>query len=75
MSWTGDNGFLRDYGAEMMLDIARFWGGIATFDETSGKYHIDGVMGPDEFHEALPGSDKAGCAGQRIHQHHGGLAA
>ncbi|BDQ33640.1 beta-phosphoglucomutase family hydrolase [Pseudodesulfovibrio portus] len=60
VSWTEDKTFLRDHGAEMMLDIARFWGGIATFDETSGKYHIEGVMGPDEFHEALPGSDEPG---------------
>lgn len=60
VSWTGDKTFLRDYGAEMMLDIARFWGDIATYDEETGKYHIDGVMGPDEFHEALPGSGKHG---------------
>ena len=60
VSWTGDKTFLRDYGAEMMLDIARFWGGIATLDEATGKYHIEGVMGPDEFHETLPGSGEHG---------------
>ncbi len=60
VSWTGDTSFLKDYGAEMMLDIARFWGGIATYEEASGKYHIEGVMGPDEFHEALPGSNVPG---------------
>ena len=60
VSWTGDHAFLREHGAELMLDIARFWGNIATFDEASGKYHIDGVMGPDEFHEKLPGSDEPG---------------
>ncbi len=27
-----DHGFLRDRGAEMMLEIARFWASIATFD-------------------------------------------
>ncbi len=57
---TGDDEFLRDYGAELMLDIARFWASIAAFDATTGKYHISGVMGPDEFHEKLPGSDEAG---------------
>ena len=60
VSWTGDQTFLREYGAELMLDIARFWGSIATLDEATGKYHIDGVMGPDEFHESLPGSGEAG---------------
>ena len=29
---TGDLPFLRDYGAEMMLEIARFWGSIAHFN-------------------------------------------
>ncbi|QJB56690.1 beta-phosphoglucomutase family hydrolase [Pseudodesulfovibrio sp. zrk46] len=60
VSWTGDKTFLNDYGAEMMLDVARFWGGIANLDEGTGKYHIAGVMGPDEFHEALPDSDEHG---------------
>ncbi|CCH49972.1 beta-phosphoglucomutase family hydrolase [Pseudodesulfovibrio piezophilus] len=60
VSWTGDKSFLKDYGAEMMLDIARFWGGIAEYDAKTDKYHIEGIMGPDEFHEALPGSDKHG---------------
>ena len=27
---TGDHGFLRDHGAEMLLEIARFWASIAT---------------------------------------------
>ncbi|KAB1442222.1 HAD-IA family hydrolase [Pseudodesulfovibrio senegalensis] len=60
VNMTGDSTFLKDYGAELMLDIARFWGDIAEFDEESGKYHIAGVMGPDEFHEKLPGSDEPG---------------
>ena len=59
-SWTGDKSFLRDYGAELMLDIARFWGDIATYEKETDKYHIDGVMGPDEFHEATPGSTEHG---------------
>ncbi|MBC16788.1 MAG: beta-phosphoglucomutase [Desulfovibrio sp.] len=60
VSWTGDTTFLKEYGAELMLDIARFWGDIAKYNEETGKYHISGVMGPDEFHEALPGSDEHG---------------
>jgi len=60
VSWTGDKSFLKDYGAEMMLDIARFWGGIATYEDATDKYHIAGVMGPDEFHESLPDSEEHG---------------
>jgi len=60
VEWSGDTSFLRKFGAEMMLDIARFWGGIARFDEVTGRYHIEGIMGPDEFHERLPGSPTPG---------------
>ena len=51
---TGDIEFLRDHGAEMMLEIARFWASIARFDRERERYVIDGVMGPDEFHEKYP---------------------
>lgn len=57
---TGDEAFLRDRGAEVLLEIARFWASIAEFDENSGHYHIAGVMGPDEFHEKLPGAEEPG---------------
>jgi beta-phosphoglucomutase family hydrolase len=57
---TGDKAFLRDCGAEMMLEIARFWASIARYDADVDRYHIEGVMGPDEFHEKLPGSDTPG---------------
>ena len=57
---TDDTQFLNEYGAELMFEIARFWASIATYAPESGKYHIEGVMGPDEFHETLPGSDKDG---------------
>jgi beta-phosphoglucomutase family hydrolase len=57
---TDDTSFLNSCGAEMMFEIARFWASIATFSADSGRYHIDGVMGPDEFHEELHGSGKHG---------------
>ena len=57
---TGDLAFLRDYGAEMMLEIARFWGSIAHFNTERGRYEIHGVMGPDEFHEKYPGAERGG---------------
>ena len=50
---TGDDAFLRDYGAEMVLDGARFWGERAELEEADGRrrYAIRGVIGPDEYHE------------------------
>ncbi len=57
---TGDTDFLLGPGAEMMLEIARFWSSIADFNAERGRYEIHGVMGPDEFHEKYPDSDTAG---------------
>jgi trehalose/maltose hydrolase-like predicted phosphorylase len=57
---TQDQDFLFDYGAEMMLDIARFWASIAHFDSGDKRYEIHGVMGPDEFHEKYPGANAGG---------------
>jgi trehalose/maltose hydrolase-like predicted phosphorylase len=57
---THDIEFLSAYGAEMLLEIARFWASIARFNAERGKYEIHGVMGPDEFHETLYGSGEHG---------------
>lgn len=51
---TRDMEFLSFYGAEMILEIARFWSSLAIFDEQSRRYEILGVTGPDEFHTAYP---------------------
>lgn len=57
---TGDIGFLIDYGAEMLADIARFWVSLAEFDTARDRYVIKGVIGPDEFHSGYPGRDYDG---------------
>jgi trehalose/maltose hydrolase-like predicted phosphorylase len=57
---TRDLAFLRDHGAEVMLEIARFWGSIAHYNPARGRYEIHGVMGPDEFHEKYPDADEGG---------------
>ena len=57
---TGDIEFLYDYGAELMLEIARFWSSIALWSPARARYEIRGVVGPDEFHDAYPGADMTG---------------
>ena len=57
---TGDREFLSCYGAEMLVEIARFWASIASYDEAEGRYEIRGVMGPDEFHDRYPWRDMPG---------------
>ena len=57
---TEDSEFLLGHGAEMMLEIARFWSSIASFNPDRERYEIHGVMGPDEFHEKYPDSEEEG---------------
>lgn len=51
---TGDRAFLTTYGAEMILDVARFWSSLAAYEPEADRYAIRGVMGPDEFHTGYP---------------------
>jgi trehalose/maltose hydrolase-like predicted phosphorylase len=44
---TGDEGFLREAGAEILLEAGRFWASRAGL-EADGQCHIRGVIGPDE---------------------------
>ena len=57
---SGDMEFLSFYGAEIFLEIARFWASMATFNADIERYEILGVMGPDEYHDGYPDSDKPG---------------
>jgi trehalose/maltose hydrolase-like predicted phosphorylase/beta-phosphoglucomutase-like phosphatase (HAD superfamily) len=57
---TGSIGFLRFVGAELLVEIARFWASIATFDPEQDRYEVRGVMGPDEYHEGYPDSEEQG---------------
>ncbi|HEV2127652.1 MAG TPA: glycosyl hydrolase family 65 protein [Thermomicrobiales bacterium] len=59
---TDDREYLITEGAEMLLEIARFWSSIATFNPEHERYEIHGVMGPDEFHSGYPWSDEPGLS-------------
>jgi trehalose/maltose hydrolase-like predicted phosphorylase/beta-phosphoglucomutase-like phosphatase (HAD superfamily) len=57
---TGSIGFLRFVGAELLIEIARFWASITTYNAEEDRYEIRGVMGPDEYHEAYPDANRPG---------------
>ncbi|MGQ7241928.1 glycoside hydrolase family 65 protein [Salinicola sp. V024] len=57
---TGDREFLAYYGAEMLLEIARFWASAAHWNPQRERYDITGVMGPDEFHDRYPDAASPG---------------
>jgi trehalose/maltose hydrolase-like predicted phosphorylase len=48
---SGDDGFMVGYGAEMILDTAQFWARRAEWDAAGGRYELNDVIGPDEYHE------------------------
>ncbi len=55
-----DQDFLESYAVELFIEICRFWASKASFDKETGRYSIDRVMGPDEYHEKYPGSSEGG---------------
>ncbi|MGW0752482.1 glycoside hydrolase family 65 protein [Streptomyces sp. NPDC002587] len=57
---TGDTGFTEGPGAELLLDVARYWGSVASFDADRERYRIRGVVGPDEYHDGYPEASAPG---------------
>jgi len=58
---SGDIDFMFSYGAEIILEVARFWASIATYNSELDRYEIAGIVGPDEYHDRFPAdSDQPG---------------
>ncbi|MDD3013765.1 MAG: glycosyl hydrolase family 65 protein [Candidatus Gastranaerophilales bacterium] len=49
---THDEEFLLNHGAEMIFEIARFCRSLMV-EGSDGYYHINNVIGPDEYHELV----------------------
>jgi alpha,alpha-trehalose phosphorylase len=51
---TGDELFLRECGAEMLVETARLWLDLGFYsDAKGGKFCINGVTGPDEYNTVV----------------------
>jgi alpha,alpha-trehalose phosphorylase len=51
---TGDEEFLHDVGAEMLVETARLWADLGFYSERKGgKFCIHGVTGPDEYNTVV----------------------
>ena len=51
---TGDEAFLRDCGAEMLVETARLWLDLGFYaDAKEGKFCINSVTGPDEYNTVV----------------------
>ncbi|MEW6732227.1 MAG: glycosyl hydrolase family 65 protein [Acidobacteriota bacterium] len=49
---SNDEALMLQAGAEILLEIARFWASRAEPDAV-GRYHINNIMGPDEYHNSV----------------------
>lgn len=47
--YTGDKGYLVNFGLELLIGIARFWAQRINFSTEKGKYVMLGVTGPNEY--------------------------
>lgn len=48
---TDDEEFMDRYGYEILLDTAKFWASRLEYSEEDNLYHINNVVGPDEYKE------------------------
>lgn len=51
---TDDIDFMSAFGAELIIEVARFFASVATYNPARDRYEIHGVMGPDEYHDGYP---------------------
>ena len=47
--YTGDSDYIKDYGIEVLIGIARFWAQRVSFSAEKERYVILGVTGPNEY--------------------------
>ncbi|WP_029488327.1 glycoside hydrolase family 65 protein [Candidatus Epulonipiscium viviparus] len=48
-NFTADQEFMNSYGYEIIMETAKFWN--SRLEYADGKYHINDVIGPDEYTE------------------------
>ncbi len=57
---TQDRGWLTQHGAELIVEVARLFASMADYDAADDRFHLRGVMGPDEYHTGNPGNPGGG---------------
>ena len=72
---TGDGEFMKRSGFEILFDTAIFWGSRLELDDEDGTFHINKVIGPDEYKEHINNDAYTNymahwCMGHAIEQYH-----
>ncbi|HAP91787.1 MAG TPA: hypothetical protein DCR15_19675, partial [Arthrobacter bacterium] len=55
-----DREWLLRHGAELILEVARLVASMAEYDQETDRFHLRGIMGPDEYHTGYPDNPGAG---------------
>ncbi|KHL04206.1 HAD-IA family hydrolase [Sinomonas humi] len=51
---TRDRYWLLQQGAELVIEVARLFVALAEYDVEEDRFHLRGLMGPDEYHTGYP---------------------
>jgi beta-phosphoglucomutase family hydrolase len=57
---TQDRGWLLHHGAELVVEVARLVASMSDYDVEEDRFHVRGVMGPDEYHTGYPDNPGGG---------------
>lgn len=57
---TGDKAWFLRKGAELVVEVARFFAAMAAYDHNDDRFHLKCVVGPDEYHTRRPGEPDPG---------------
>lgn len=57
---TGDLEWLAERGGDLIIEVTRLFASLAVHDAGTDRFHIAGVMGPDEFHDGPPDAPGTG---------------
>ncbi len=57
---TQDREWLLHRGAELILEVARLVASMAEYDGDTDRFHLRGIMGPDEYHTGYPDAPEPG---------------
>lgn len=49
VNFAGDEAFMRDYGAEVLIETARYWRSRFSYHAQTGRYNLLCVKGPNEY--------------------------
>lgn len=57
---TEDREWLLRHGAELIVEVARLVASMAGYDRDTDRFHLRGIMGPDEYHTGYPDNEGGG---------------